>query len=204
LRRKTILDIVLHAEFETKGRDGKVGTGRYEDTWESETEWRREAWFGASHYVRTRDGDKTYTKEEGPDVALLRLVLRLIEPIPSMDTFVESDWRMTREPTNDVSYVRVASGYESPTTGLAAQSRAYWFDPFGRLVKTHIAGVETQMSNFEAFDGKQVARLLQVRVGDALAMQVRVSDIKSASNVSNDEFHLHGTPSPKAFTDEVR
>jgi hypothetical protein len=194
----------LHAEFDAKGRDGKIETGSYEDTWVNETQWRREARFGKSNYVRTRDGDKTYVQEEGQDVGLLRLVLRLIEPIPSMDTFVESDWRMTRESIGDTSFVRVASGYESPTTGLAAQSRAYWFDPFGRLVKTHVAGVETQLSGFEDFDGRQVARLLQVRVGPAPALQVRVIKIEPATSVSNSNFRLGGTPSASSFTDEVR
>ena len=41
---------MLRAEFQVGTHDG-VQTGRYEDTWISETEWKREAWVGPSHLV---------------------------------------------------------------------------------------------------------------------------------------------------------
>jgi hypothetical protein len=57
---------LLRGEFQTKGSSGAIETGRYEDTFVDEQHWRREAWFGASHAVRSRNSDKRYRIEEGP------------------------------------------------------------------------------------------------------------------------------------------
>src|SRR5205823_2168170 len=74
---------VLHAEFQTANGKGAVETGRYEDTWLSATQWKREAWFGSSHLVRSQSGDKHYVLSEGPEAGLLRLVMLIVEPIPA-------------------------------------------------------------------------------------------------------------------------
>jgi hypothetical protein len=143
---------VLRAEFAAKAISGAVAKGRYEDTWASGTQWRREAWFATSHYVRSRNGEKTYQFAEGPDAPLLRFVLRVLEPIPVMDTFVESDWRIKRDSVNNVPTVRVLSGYESPEGKLDAEhARGYWFDGTGQLVKTYFNGIETRRSDFADF-----------------------------------------------------
>jgi hypothetical protein len=88
---------VLHAEFTMMGSDGKPVTGRYTDTWLDETHWRREAWVENSHFVRSCNGEQYYRLAEGRDLALLAFVLHAVEPIPAIDTFVESDWRIQRE-----------------------------------------------------------------------------------------------------------
>jgi Gram-negative bacterial TonB protein C-terminal len=103
---------VLHAEFTMMGRDGKPVTGRYTDTWVDETHWRREAWLENSHYIRSCNGEQRYRQAEGQDAALLGFVLHALEPIPAIDTFVESDWRIQREKAGAVDAIRVASGPE--------------------------------------------------------------------------------------------
>ena len=119
----------LRAEFQTKGSSGAIETGRYEDTFVDEQHWRREAWFGASHVIRSRNGDKRYRLEEGPQAAIVHLVLRITEPIPAIDTFVESDWRMNSVDENGTRTIRVLSGYEGPDGKLDPQhSRGYWFN----------------------------------------------------------------------------
>jgi hypothetical protein len=129
---------VLRAEFETKGISETSEKGRYEDTWLSDTQWRREAWFGESRYVRSRNGENTYQFAEGPESKLLQLILRVLEPIPAIDTFVESDWRIKRDTVNGVRTVRVLTGYESSEGELdPVQVRGYWFDDNGLLVKTY-------------------------------------------------------------------
>jgi Gram-negative bacterial TonB protein C-terminal len=84
---------VLRAEFKTRGSSGTLETGTYTDTWISDRQWRREAVLGSSRVVRSRNGDKRYLTADGPDEALLRIVLIDMEPIPAIDTFVESDWK---------------------------------------------------------------------------------------------------------------
>ena len=54
---------VLKAEFTTRGSSGAVQTGTYTDTWVSDKQWRREAVFGKSHFVRSRNGKKFFRVE---------------------------------------------------------------------------------------------------------------------------------------------
>jgi hypothetical protein len=88
---------ILRATFQAAVKAGTVENGTYVDTWASSNEWRREASIGNSRCVRAQHGDTRYELAEGPDVPLLRAVLKMTEPIPALDTFVESDWRIKRD-----------------------------------------------------------------------------------------------------------
>jgi hypothetical protein len=88
---------VLKAILQARVAAGTVDIGQYVDTWKSDDEWRREATIGKSRFVRSRHGEKRYLLSEGPDAGLLRAVLKMMEPIPAIDTFVESDWRIKLE-----------------------------------------------------------------------------------------------------------
>src|SRR6185437_10807079 len=125
---------VLHAEFEAMGASGTADKGRYEDTWMDKSHWKREAWFEKSHYVRARDDDQRYQLAEGPDAGMLRFLFRALEPIPALDTFVESDWKIKRDMVDGVSTIRVLTGYEAPDGKLDPQVRAFWFDSNNNLV----------------------------------------------------------------------
>jgi hypothetical protein len=196
---------VLHAEFETRGSSGTVEKGRYEDTWLSDNQWRREAWFGKSHSVRSRNGEKTYQLAEGQDAAILRFVLKVLEPIPAIDTFTESDWRIKRDTVNEVRTVRVLTGYESPDGQLdPEQARGYWFDDAGLLVKTYFKGIETQRLDLEEFAGVKVARRIDVLKAGKLGMQIRVTEVLPAASLPAKIFEVHGHEWTRAFTDEVR
>jgi hypothetical protein len=195
----------LRAEFEAQGKTGTVEKGRYEDTWMSGSQWRREAWFGKSRYVRSRSGDKSYEFGEGPDAALLQLVFRILEPIPATDTFVESDWRIKRDSVNGIRTVRVLAGYESPEGKLdPEQARGYWFDDAGMLVKTYLSGIETERSDFEDFSGIKTARRIEVLSDEHLAMRIRVTEISPAGTLPANTFELPGHEWTRAFTAEVR
>jgi hypothetical protein len=196
---------VLRGEFTMMGRDGKLATGRYTDTWIDGDHWRREAWAASSHYVRSCKGDQRYQLDEGQDAALLKFVVHVLEPIPAIDTFVESDWRIKGEPVAGVNAIRVLSGYESPDGQLdAVHSRGYWFDPDGRLVKTFFNGLETRRSDFEEYRGAQIARQINVYKDGTLGIQIRVVDVSAASAVPEDTFEVRGHKWTRAFTDEVR
>jgi hypothetical protein len=195
---------VLRAEFEA-GKSGTIEKGRYEDTWLSETQWRREAWFGKSRYVRSRNGDKAYQFADGEDAGLLRLVMKIVEPIPAIDTFVESDWRIKRDTLNGVRTVRVLAGYESPEGKLdPEQARGYWFDDTGLLVKTYFDGIETQRLEFEDFAGVKAARRIDVLKNGKLAMRIRVTEMTSAGTIPAKTFEVKGHEWTRAFTAEVR
>jgi len=196
---------VLRAEFEAKARDGSVGKGQYEDTWLSATQWRREVSFVKSRYVRSRNGERTYQFADGEDAGLLRLVMRIMEPIPAIDTFVESDWRIKRDTVSGIRTVRVLAGYESPEGKLdSEQARGYWFDDAGSLIKTYFDGIETQRSQFEDFGSIQVARRVDVLKDGKLALIIRVTGVAPAGTIPAKTFELKGHEWTRAFTAEVR
>ncbi len=196
---------VLHATFQAKTSEGKVESGQYVDTWQSTDEWRREASIGKSRYVRAQHGDKRYQLSEGPDGPLLMLVLRVMEPIPAIDTFVESDWRIRRDTVAGVIAVRVLTGYESPDGVPDPQhTRAYWFDDAGRLVKTYFLGLETRRSNFQEFDGAAIAQHIEVLHDGGIGMLIQVTQVSPAGAQPAGTFVVPGHEWNRAFTDEVR
>jgi hypothetical protein len=195
----------LRAEFEAKDSSGKVSKGGYEDIWLSDTQWRREASFEKTRYIRSRNRDKSYQSAEGPDAGVLRLVLRIMEPIPAIDTFVESDWRIKRDSVNGTNAIRVLAGYESPEGKLdPEQARGYWFDHTGLLVKTYFNGIETARSDFQDFSGTRVARRVDVLKDGKLVMRIRVIELSRAEAVENKTFEVKGHEWTRAFTSEVR
>lgn len=194
----------LNAKFETVVR-GSVQAGQYEDTWLSETQWRREARIGDSRYVRAQNGETRYELSEGQDAPLLRLVFKLVEPIPALDTFTESDWRIQREPIDGVKTIRVLTGYEDPDGQFDPKHvRGFWFDNNGNLLKAYSMGLEIRRSNFEDYAGVKVAREISVLKDKKLGMHIQVTDVASPSNISPKIFELHGHEWKRQFTDEVR
>ena len=142
---------------------------------------------------------------EGPDVFILRFVLRALEPIPALDTFVEPDWRMKREDFNGTKTIRVLAGYESPEGQLdPEQSRGYWFDNSGRLLKTYFKGFETQRTQFEDFGGALVAHRINVLSRGGVAMAIQVMQVSPGQLDSKNNFEMRGHEQVRAFTDEVR
>ncbi len=196
---------ILQAEFKTRGSSGAVETGTYTDTWLSDSQWRREAVVGNSRVIRTRNGEKRYVVTEGPEVPLLRLVLINMEPIPAIDTFVESDWRIKRDVVGGVAAIRVARGYENPDgTPDPKQFNAYWFDNSGRLLQTFSNGLEVRLQDFQSFNDVSVPRRIDVLNGGKLGMQMSVTSLEPAGTVSPAIFVLKGHEWVRQFTAEVR
>jgi hypothetical protein len=196
---------ILHAEFEAKGSSGTIEHGRYEDTWAKNDQWRREAWFGKSHYVRAQDGEKRYELAEGSDVGLLRLMLKAMEPIPATDTFIELDWRIKSDTVDGIKTIRVLTGYESPDGKLdPVQVRGYWFDEAGNLIKTYFKGVETRRSDFQDFRGAKIAHQIDVLSNGALGMRIHVVEVAPLETIPEKSFDIKGHEYKRAFTDEMR
>jgi len=136
---------------------------------------------------------------------LLGLVFRIVEPIPAIDTFVESDWRIKRDAVNGISAIRVLAGYESPEGILdPEQARGYWFDNAGLLVKTHFNGIETIRSDSQDFNGTKVARRVDVLKDGRLAMRIRVLELSNAGVAEPKTFEIKGHEWTRAFSSEGR
>jgi len=196
---------VLHAEFQTKDSKGTLETGRYEDTWLSTTEWRREAWFGSSHLVRSQSGGKHYLLSDGPEAGLLRLVMLIVEPIPAADTMTESDWRIQRDTLDDLKTIRVLRGPEGPNGELDPKtSQVYWFDESGQLVKSYASSLEIRPSAIEPYAGVQIPRQIVVMSGGKVGMRFVVKDIQPADSSLSKTIVLKGHEWQRAFTAETR
>lgn len=196
----------LNAAFQARSSAGTVDTGHYEDTWLAPDKWRREATLGSSRVVRSRLGSRLYQIAEGPDQKLLLLIFQFMEPIPAMDTFVESDWRITSDTVAGVKTVRVLSGYESPEGKLDPEhARAFWFDTNGNLIKTYFFGLETGRSDSEDYQSVHVARRIDVFHDSAPVMHIRVTEITPADDsLPKNAFELKGHEISRQFTSEAR
>jgi hypothetical protein len=195
---------VLRAEFSIGIASGKVAQGTYTDTWQSSEQWRREANIEGSHCIRTQNNQKRYLLEDGTDAGKAKFILQALEPIPAIDTFVESDWRISRQDVDGRSLIRVITGYEAPDGKLDPKVRAFWFDDKGSLVKSHILGMDILRDNIEDYDGVPVARLIRVKYEGKLVSIIKVSDISPATDVPPATFSLKGHEWTRAFTDQVR
>jgi hypothetical protein len=196
---------ILHAEFQMSDGHGAVVTGRYEDTWFSPTEWKREAWFGSSHLVRAQEGDTHYLLSEGPEDKLLRLVMNIVEPIPASDTMTESDWRIRRDPVNGVDAVRVFRGPEGANGELdPAQSQGYWFARSGELIKTYMQGIEILPLQVESYAGVPTPRTITALKDGKVDLRFTVKDIGAADPAAAKHLQLKGHEWQRAFTAETR
>ena len=197
---------VLRATFQTRLAE-KLEEGQYVDTWKGDDDWRREATIAKSRYVRARHGETRYLLAEGPDAAVLGAILKVMEPIPALDTFVESDWRINRDTmaVAGVNTIRVLAGHETPAGVLdPEQARGYWFDEKGRLLKTFFRGIETRRSDFQEFGDFQIAHTIAASHNGVVLLVIRVTDISPAPAAPDNIFQLKGHEWRRAFTDEVR
>src|SRR5208283_1206715 len=151
---------------------------------------------------RTRHGETRYQFWEGPEAGFLRFVLKVMEPIPAIDTFVESDWRIKRDTVEGIKTIRILTGDESSDGTLdPKQARGYWFDESGKLVKTFFIGLESRRQEFEEFSGVQVARKIPVLQNGAQALLITVTDLAPAGALAEGTFELQGHEWKRAFTD---
>jgi hypothetical protein len=194
----------LRAEFQVGTASG-VQTGRYEDTWVSATEWKREAWLSVSHFVKSQSGDKHYVLAEGQESRLLGMVMQFLEPIPAEDTMTESDWRIRRDTVDGVKTIRVFRGPEGPKGELEpGKSEGFWFDEAGHLVKCYTAGLEIRPSSQLDYESVQVARHIDVLKDGRVGMQISVKEIVPADPAAAKDFKLKGHEWQRAFTAEAR
>lgn len=194
----------LHAEFQV-GTSSRPQTGRYQDTWISADEWKREAWLDSSHFMRSETGGKYYVVADGPQANLLRVVLKIMEPIPAADTMGESDWRIKRDVVDGVNTMRVYRGPEGPNGEPDPEhSEGFWFDGDGRLVKSYLVGSDVIEKNVEAYNGVAVAREIDALRDGKGVLVVKITEITSADPSQARTFKVKGHEWQRQFTAETR
>lgn len=194
---------VMHAEFQFR-QNGVTANGQYQDTWLSDEQWLRNASYEKDECERSRDREKTYRVMSGTSAGFLCLVLRALEPIPAIDTFLESDWRIRRDALDGTQTIRGATGSEDPNGKFDSQARGYWFDNSGVLLRAYFNGLEIRRSDFQDFNGLKLARQIDVLKDGKLALKIRVTEVASGTTVRSDIFKLNGHEWQRMFTDEAR
>jgi hypothetical protein len=194
---------VVRAEFQFV-RNGATATGQYEDTWLSDKEWLRKAAFEKDECTRSRDDEKTYRVINGSSAGVLCLVLRAIEPIPAIDTFVESDWRIRRGVFDGAPVVRISTGHADAGGKPDAQSREYWFDNSALLLKAYFNGLEIRRTDFQEFSGLKIARQINVLKDGQLGLKIHIIEISPGAGLTAHGFKLKGHEWQRMFTDEAR
>lgn len=194
---------VMKGELQIGTSQG-VETGRYEDTWLSSTEWRREAWLGSNHVARARIGDQYYRLAEGPDPRAVQFILTAIEPIPTTDTMTESDWRVRRVVLNGTDAIRVIRGPENPDGTPQDNAQAFWFAPDGHLLKSFSNGFEIMLFQPEPYLGLEFPRTIGVLRDGKLGMRIVITEIGPATADAGKKIALKGHEWKRAFTSDER
>ena len=192
---------VLGAEFRISTANG-IETGRYQDTWLSSNEWKREIWLGSSHVARARQGNKYYRVVEGEDAPLLMIVLTAIEPIPTADTMTESDWRIRRDQA--LGAIRVMRGPEAPDGSPQPNAQAFWFAPDGHLIRSLSNGLEIVPSNWQPYEGTNFPRTILASKAGNLVLQFNVTEIGPTPADAAKRIALKGHEWQRAFTADER
>ena len=175
---------LLKATFQVPTELHGLATGRYIDTFVDATHWRREAWLGPSHLVRTQDGDKRYAESDGTEASVLLMVLHVLEPIPNLQNFDDSVWQFSHDKVGDVPTVRVAYGPENSMGELVpGEAQGFWFDAAGNLLRAVTGGVDVLRLDFAPFNGVNVAQTTVVRVASGgVAMRIKLGNISPITN----------------------
>lgn len=192
----------LRAQF-TVGTPSGSQTGTYTDTFVDTKHWKREAVLGSSIAVRSRDGEQYYWKHEGQMANICSLVLEAVEPIPTLDTMTESDWRITREDLKGTSTVRVYRGGE-PDVDLS-HANGYWFDADHRLVQALYNSTFFTYTNLQPFGPGSYPRLILGRSrSGALGLKIEVQSVSTSPQVGRGFFKVSGAEWQRKFTSEER
>jgi TonB family protein len=191
----------LHADLQA----GESATGTYEETWLSPKKWRRQAQLGGVAVVESRSDDKFYRKVEGAEFAP-RAIDAFLDGIDGLFpgkeyAIYEADWGQSAVQLDGVNMVRVARGKvnekNQPITGSA-----YWFDSAGLLSAAYVQPRTVMYRNYEAWNGKQVPRQMEILENWDVSMDASFDRIEPPTEASDSLFILEDV-APEPVGDSV-
>jgi len=190
----------MHAIFSGMSDSELASGGTYTELWLSSTRWRREAVVGQVHVVESRDGDKLYRQIVGREYAPRMLddlldALYLTYPPLGVSSFNESDWQQGTMLYAGASALRMSTGFSA--TGPSTDARAYWLNTDGLPIAAYRFGTTVEYADYDAWNGKQVARHLNVKEGGVKLAGIWIDQLDSAPAETGTQFALGGvTPIP--------
>jgi hypothetical protein len=168
------------------------GTGKYEEVWQSSTEWTRQVEIGGA-VLRERLSREKFTTESDGDttrqIEMKAVMTAMQDRFPDSRTFQEADWGNSAVSASNVYpqqdpdssepvLIRAARGAVNannhPTSG-----QAYWFDSDGLLRASFADNVTAVNSNFVPWNLKQVPRRVEVFFGPMPVAVVTVDSIEA-------------------------
>lgn len=169
----------LRATFQ----QGPWQTGTYDEIWELPEKWRREIHVGSITMLSARDGERTSQKLSGAKTApaemayLLDLLAAGHFPDRHYEVY-EADWGQSAVTFAGVDTVRVARG-KVDANNQPISGQAYWFDPSGLLRGDYEEPATTRYSEFQAWNGKQVPRRMEVIANGSRRWLVLIDKLES-------------------------
>jgi hypothetical protein len=165
--------------------------GRYEETWQSADEWRRQVELGGVVLREMRASGNTTTNFNGgtPWRPKLQAVMSAMQDrLPDLHTFQEGDWGNSAVPESNVYpsggdssepvLIRAARGAvdanNHPTSG-----QAFWFDSDGLFRANFAEGATVVNSKFAPWDLKQVPRRIELFIATTPFAVVTVDSIEA-------------------------
>jgi TonB family protein len=182
----------LKATYVASGDAEFTGNGNYEEWWQSENHWRRQASLGGYQYVSVQDGSRKTTYASSKYMPL-RLIQTMGASLIHIDPKTEAsrDWTLSHQKVKGTDYILLTSPYECLLARHpAACTTKEFFSPDG-MIRIEADRTFIQIYNsFQPFHGLFIPRDITVAYEEKPILTISVSDLESLSpndpHVSNE------------------
>ncbi|MEO6828359.1 MAG: energy transducer TonB [Acidobacteriaceae bacterium] len=168
----------LKATYVATGDTEFTGNGTYEEWWQSNDVWRKEATLGKYKWVEIKNGEKPslYTTSRYIPWRLRQAVSAVLIRIDSNEG-VSADWKIKHRKIGGNDFATLSASYKAPNSDrpIAAQDL---FTPEGVLRIQQTAEMATLYNNFESFQNLPVPRKIDVASGPDPCLAISVETLE--------------------------
>lgn len=195
----------LRASFEAFGSAELTGAGTYEETWNSLTQWRREAVLSGLSVSEARNGDLVYRKSDQPYSA--RRIDEAMEVLSSGlpgGSNSGPSWRVANGQLGKTQLIQVWRGRIADDGTPGPNTQVYYFGPDNGLLRGHHEMSDLTLYNdFADFSGKLIARRLSVLENGFKILEIKIEQLEATQPQSADFFAVAGVKPISYAADNV-
>jgi TonB family protein len=173
----------LKATYGASGETEFTGNGTYEEWWQSENHWRRQATLGSYHYVSIQDGSKksTYATSNYMPLRLIQMIgASLIHMNPKIEA--SRDWTLSHQKVKGTGYILLSSLYDCPLAlHPAACTTKEFFTPDGMIRIESDRTLILLYNNVQAFQGLMIPRDITMAYEEKPILAISVSELEALS-----------------------
>ncbi len=122
------------------------GSGSYQETWISPTEWRKEVTFGAFHRTSgTDDGEKIWIVETSPETPfpVSQLFQSILPSVTPQIFSTKQKWNLTNVRLGNIDLVRIGEVAQQPQDGKrVGPEHAFYFMPQNKVLLLSAVGMD--------------------------------------------------------------